>query len=102
MSTLIEAVYSAAASAGLLQICIWQPADGRPTQTHPVGWGAADQDVLSGLSSSTEFVMTYPSSCFVGLGARDSVQIEGATFQVREVQALHDGSEMRARLMKVM
>jgi hypothetical protein len=101
MVTLIERVYASAASAGFLKTCVWQPLDGSAVQTHSVGWVAADQDVLSGLTSSTEYVMTYPNTAFTGLASRDSVQIGGVAYQVREVQAVGDGSELRAKLMRV-
>jgi hypothetical protein len=45
--------------------------------------------------------MTYPNSCFVGLKSRESVQIDGVAYQVREVTAVGDGSEVRAKLMRV-
>jgi hypothetical protein len=57
--------------------------------------------VLSGLGVSTDYEMTYPNSCFVGLKTREVVQIEGMAYQVREVTAVGDGSEVRAKLMRV-
>lgn len=101
MATLIERLYAAGAHAGFLRTCTWQPPDGSAAQTQLVGWAATDQNVLSGLTSSTEYVMTYPSTCFVGLAAREVVQIEGVAYQVREVTALRDGSELQAKLMRV-
>lgn len=101
MTTLVEKLYRAAANVGFLKTCVWLPSNGGAVQTHPVGWTAADMDVLSGLTSSTEFAMTYPISCFIGLAARESVQVDGVTYQVREVQALRDGSEVQAKLMRV-
>jgi len=101
MTSLVERIYRAAANVGFLKTCVWQPSAGGEQQSYPVGWSAADQDVLSGLTSSTEFLMTYPSSCFTGLAARETVQIEGVAYQVREVLALRDGSEMQAKLMRV-
>jgi hypothetical protein len=100
MSTLVEKLYRAAANVGFLKICVWQPSAGG-FQSHPVGFYAPDRDVLSGLGVSTEFEMTYPNTCFIGLKTMDSVQIEGVTYQVREVTAVGDGSEVRAKLMRV-
>ena len=45
--------------------------------------------------------MTYPNSCYVGLKTREVAQIEGVAYQVREVTAVGDGSEVRAKLMRV-
>lgn len=101
MVTLVEQIYRAAANAGLLKPCIWQPGAGAVTQSHQVGFSAADQDVLSGLGVSTEYAMTYPLGCFAGLKSGEVVQIDGQSYQVREVRAQVDGSELRATLMRV-
>jgi hypothetical protein len=94
-------LYAAAARAGLLQECTWRPTDGRPPEIHPVGFGAPDALRLDGLTSSTDYEMTYPQSIFEGLAAREVVEIAGATFQVREVRAVGDGSERRATLTRL-
>lgn len=101
MTSLVENIYRAAANVGFLKTCVWQPSVGGAAQSHSVGWAAADQDVLSGLTSSTEYVMTYPSTCLTGLAAHEVVQIEGVAYQVREVTALRDGSELQAKLMRM-
>lgn len=100
MTTLVEKIYRAAANVGFLKVCVWQPSDGGVAQTHSVGFTAPDKDVLSGMALSTEYEMTYPSSCFAGLKSREVVQIEGVAYQVREVMAVGDGSEVRASLMR--
>ena len=101
MTTLVEKIYLAAANVGFLKACIWQPSDGGVAQTHSVGFSAPDQDVRSGLGVSTEYEMTFPNSCLNGLKSRESVHIEGVAYQVREVMAVGDGSEVRATLMRV-
>jgi hypothetical protein len=101
MTTLVERLYRAAANVGFLKTCVWQPSNGGAAQTHSVGFSAPDQDVLSGLGVSTEYEMTYPNSCFVGLKTREVVQVEGMVYQVREIMAVGDGSEVRAKLMRV-
>ena len=101
MTTLVEKIYLAAANVGFLKICVWQPIDGGAAQTHSVGFSAPDQDVLSGLGVSTDYEMTYPNSRFVGLKTREVVQLEDVAYQVREVTAVGDGSEVRAKLMRV-
>ena len=101
MSTLVEKIYRAAANVGFLKTCVWQPTDGGAAQTQSVGFAAPDKEVLAGFSVSTEFEMTYPNTCLVGLKTREVVQIEGVAYQVREVMAMGDGSELRAKLMRV-
>ena len=101
MTTLIDKIYLAAANVGFLKICVWQPSDGSAAQTHAVGLTAPDKEVLSGLGVSTEYEIRYPQSCFTGLDSREVVTIEGVTYQVREVMAVGDGSEMCAKLMRV-
>jgi hypothetical protein len=101
MTSLVEKIYRAAANVGFLKTCVWQPSDGGADQTHSVGFSAPDREMLSGLSLSTDYEMTFPNSCFVGLKAHETVQIEGVTYKVREVTAVGDGSEVRAKLMRV-
>jgi hypothetical protein len=101
MTTLVEKIYLAAANVGFLKACVWQPSAGGAAQKYSVGFSAPNQDVLSGLGVSTEYEMTYPNSYFVGLKTREVAQIEGVAYQVREVTAVGDGSEVRAKLMRV-
>ena len=97
----VERLYAAAAKAGLLKDCRWQPADGAAPQHHAVGFTAPDETVLDGLSLSTEYVMTYPASVLVGLAARETVEIDDQLFQVREIRAVGEGSERRATLSRI-
>ena len=101
MMGLVEQVYAAALSAGLLRDCRWQPADGSPLQTHAVGFTALDDTVFDGLASSTDYQMSYPASVLKGLGPREAVEIDGVIYQVRSTRAVGDGSEMRAQLTRV-
>ena len=98
---LVEQVYEAATNAGLLKDCRWQPSDGSPAVQHPVGFSAPDDTVLDGLALNTDYAITYPASVFVGLAARDTVVIGSTTYQVRDVRAVADGSEMRAKLTRL-
>lgn len=98
---LVEQVYAAAANAGLLRDCHWQPADGSPLQTHAVGCSAPDDTLFDGLASDTDHQMSYPASAFVGLAVRDTVDIGGVIYQVRDIRAVGDGSEMRAKLTRL-
>ena len=87
---LVEQVYAAALNAGLLHDCRWQPPDSSPSQSHPVGFTAPDETVFDGLAS-----------VFKGLAPRDTVEIDGVIYQVRNIRAVGDGSEMRAQLTRV-
>lgn len=98
---LVEQVYEAATNAGLLRDCLWQPSVGSPAEQHPVGFSAPDDTVLDGLALNTDYAITYPSSVFVGLAAREVVEIDGVAYQVRDVRAVGDGSEMRVKLTRL-
>lgn len=98
---LIERLYEAAGNAGLLHECHWQPADGSPMQTGLVGFAAPDDTLFEGLTSTTDYTVSFPASAFVGIAARDTVVISESTFQVREVRTVGDGSELRARLTRL-
>ena len=97
----VDAIYEAAANVGFLRECRWQPTDGTALQTHQVGFAAPDDTVLDGLTLSTEYVMTYPATALVGLAVREVVEIGGSTFQVRDIRAVGDGSEIRAKLTRL-
>ena len=45
--------------------------------------------------------MTYPASGLDGLAVRDVVVIDGHSYQVRDIRAIGDGSEMRAKLTRL-
>ena len=98
---LVEQVYSAAANAGLSVRCRWFAAGGGAVQTRPVGFTAPDDTALDGLTLNTDYAITYPASVFVGLAVRDTVNVNGVSYQVRDVRALGDGTEMRARLTRL-
>ncbi len=98
---LIEQIYEAAANAGLLRECVWHPSSGAAPQSIHVGFTAPDDTLLDGLALNTDYAMTYPASVFVGLAAREAIEIDGVTYQVRDVRAVADGSEMRAKLTRV-
>ena len=97
----ISTLYSAAANAGLLKSCIWRPSDGAPAQRHSVGFFSPDDTVLDGMMLSTDYEMTYPVTAFGGLAVREVVEIGGTTFQVRDIRAIGDGSEIRAKLTRL-
>lgn len=98
---LIERLYQSAANAGLTVRCRWFPASGGAAKTQQVGFSAPDDTILDGLALNTDYAITYPLSVFAGLAARDTVEIDGVTYQVRDVRALGDGSEMRAKLTRL-
>lgn len=98
---LVEKIYEAAANVGFLKECLWRPSDGSPPQLHRVGFAAPDETLLDGLTASTEYVLSYPTMIFEGLAAGETVEIEGMAFQVREIRAVGDGSEMRTKLTRI-
>ncbi len=98
---MIEIVYAAAANAGLLKECTWQPGDGSPLQTHMVGFAAPDEAVLGGLATSTEYAISYPASFFFGLAEDEMVRIEGSEYRVRNLRATADGTEIHAKLSRL-
>ena len=97
----LASLYQAAAAAGLLPACRWVPPDGGSVQVHPVGFSAPDEALLDGLALGTDYAITYPAVCFVGLGRDQPVEIAGVAYVVREVRALGDGTERRATLTRV-
>ena len=76
-------------------------ADGSPSQAHAVGFSAPDDTLFDGLASATDYQMSYPASAFVGLAVRDAVSIGGVIYQVRDIRAVADGSEIRAKLTRL-
>lgn len=91
----IELIYQAAEHAGFLHKCRWDES------VTMVGMQVADQDVLNRLTLSRETSITYPTSCLQGLRTGSRVEIAEVEYQVREVMAIGDGSEMRATLTRV-
>jgi hypothetical protein len=95
---LVDQVYAAAENAGLLMSCVWLRQAGYPPEVQGVNFRAADETLLDGLTTGTEFTMTYPSSYFMGMGQDETVEINGVRYVVREVRAIHDGTELMAKL----
>jgi len=99
--TIVESLYKAAANAGFLQACVWHPSDGSPAQTQLVGFSAPDETLFDGLAVSKEYVISYPASVFPDLAARELVEIQGMTLQVRDIRSVGDGAECRAKLSRL-
>jgi hypothetical protein len=99
--SLIEQLYAAAAHVGFLQQCTWHPADGRPPVSDLVGLRAPDESLLDNLTLSIDTTISYPATIFVGLARGDEVEIDAVRFQVREVRAVGDGSELHAKLTRL-
>ena len=97
----LDQLYEAAANAGLLKKCTWRPSTGAPAQSHVVGFAAPDGTAFDGLALSTDYVMSYAQTSFRELAVRETVEIEGAAYQVREIRAVGDGSEIRAKLTRL-
>ena len=101
MTDLVLKIYEAAANAGFLKECVWLPSNGGPARTNMVGLRASDETVLDHLAATTETTMSYPAEILRGLAPREVVDIEGVSFQVRDIRAVGDGSEMHAKLTRV-
>lgn len=99
--SLVAQIYESAANAGLLKECLWYPSNGAPSQRHQVGFTAPDESLLDGLTLSTDYEMTYPVTALNGLAAREVVEVGGSSFQVRDIRAVGDGSELRAKLTRL-
>lgn len=97
----IETIYAAAASAGLLKEVVWVlEQDGEPVLAQ-VGFHAPDESLLDGLALGRDYTITYAASALSGLGARARVSVDGQHYEVREVRAIGDGSECRATLTRL-
>jgi len=94
-------IYEAAARNGFLTECEWRPSEGGFCERELVSLQTSDQTVLNQLTLSAETYMTYPSGQLLGLRQGEVVTIDERCFQVREVMAISDGSEMRAKLSQL-
>nr|WP_232019130.1 hypothetical protein [Sulfuritortus calidifontis] len=61
---------------------------------------APDETVLDGLALARDFELEYAASR-IHLALGDVVTIAGESYRVREVRALGDGRECRARLARL-
>lgn len=90
----IEDLYAAAANAGLL---VQAEVGG---QIAMVDFRAPDETVLDGLALSTDYTMRFPASALPDLAVGQVVTIGGASYRVRDLRAIGDGSERRADLSR--
>ena len=93
----IEAIYAAAARAGLLQHITVLGQTFRYA-TGWVEWRAADESILHERVQAPEITITFPTTQFPGIRLGDLVRLAGQDYEVREVRRIHDGAESRARL----
>ena len=87
----IEIFYDVAQRSGLLT-----PVRVRGSSVH-CAFRSPDETVLEGLAISREHQIDYPAS-WLSLAAGETVEIEGASYRVREVRSIGDGKERRASL----
>lgn len=64
------------------------------------GFRAPDETVLDGLALSRDYEIEFPVER-LSLSIGDVVEIAGQNYRVREVIALRDGSECRAKLTRL-
>ena len=91
----VTTLYEAARNAGLLTAVT---VAGSPVVY--CGFRAPDETVLDGFALSRDYQLDYPAA-WLTLSPGDTVEIAGASYQVREVRAIGDGSEQRASLSKL-
>ena len=87
----LEDFYEAARGAGLLT------AVSTPSGIVFCAFRAPDETVLDGLALSRDYQVDYPAA-WVTLAVGDELEINGETYQVRDVRAIGDGTERRATL----
>ena len=94
MSVGVEALYEAARRAGLLVeaevggLHVW------------VDFCAPDEAVLEGLALSADYTLRFPASTLPTLAVGEIVTVRGASYRVRDLRAIGDGSERRAALTR--
>ena len=90
----VSDLYAAAGRAGLLASATIGGAEVL------VDFRAPDVEVLDGLRLSSDYAIRYPADEVI-LDTGHELVIGGATYRVREVRAIGDGSECRATLTRL-
>ena len=90
----VRDLYAAAGRAGLLASATIGGAEVL------VDFRAPDVEVLDGLGLSSDYAIRYPADEVI-LDTGHELVIGGATYRVREVRAIGDGSECRATLTRL-
>ena len=93
-TTTLRLLYDAAGSAGLLTPAVIGSSEVL------VDFRAPDAEVLDGLGLSSDYAIRYPASD-VMLDTGHELVIGGATYRVREVRLIGDGTEARASLTRL-
>ena len=91
-------LYDAAARCGLLTTV--KVGTGAAAVTVQAAFRAPDDSVLDGLALSRDYEIEFPTERLL-LSVGDIVEIAGQSYRVREVIALRDGNEYRARLARL-
>ena len=91
----LATLYDAAARAGLLEPMVFE---GR---TVMVDFQSPDETVLDGFARSADYSIRFPRSELASLATGDRVNLSGASFRVRDIRAIGDGSEYRADLSRL-
>lgn len=89
---LAEQVYAAAARVGWLVTCRWSPKGALGYETGQVSLAQEDHLLGDRIARSTDLLLRYPASIFIGLQKGDLLEIEQQRYQVREVLTVGDGS----------
>ena len=65
-----------------------------------VDFRAPDEAVLEGLALSADYTLRFPASALPTLAVGEIVTVRGASYRVRDLRAIGDGSERRAALTR--
>ncbi|KRG85600.1 hypothetical protein H7691_12145 [Stenotrophomonas sp. CW117] len=90
----VVTLYEAARNAGLLTQVSFAGV------TVHCAFRAPDETVLDGFALSRDYQIDYPAA-WLTLTARDTVEVAGNRYQVRDVRAIGDGTERRAFLSQL-
>lgn len=98
--TLVEQVYAAAAKAGLLMRCTLVSQNGL-REVRDVEFRTTDDTVFDNLVMAVETTITVPNTYFHRAQRGDLCMVNGKTYQIRDIRAIHDGSEIKFKVAKV-
>jgi hypothetical protein len=96
----IDALYAAAARAGLTSRARWLPPGATRARFADVGFSAPDELALDGLALATDYRMTFRTDALPGLKVGAAVAVDGVDYRVRQLRALGP-DEMQAFLTRL-
>ncbi len=100
-ASIVQQVFAAAGNAGWLVSCSWVPKGKGIRETAPVSLSSEDHLLMDHLARSTDPLIRFPASNFVGIKRGDLLVIGANRYQVREVENLKDGSIKQAKVTTI-